>query len=156
MAHPSVALAPSSTEAAPAGRLWAAWASLPVVVRYGVAGLGTQGVYLTALWLALVGGMHYVLAISVAQVTAMAFAFPTYRSKVFEQRGSIPRQFVAFVGVWWTGAAMSFIGVPVLVESLGMHPLPAQLCVLVVVVVSSFLAHRRLTFGDRVSRVPRP
>ena len=73
-------------------------------------------------------------------------AAPTYRAQVFRSDGRILPQFATFLGVWWTGVAMSFVGVPLLVEGAGLRPLPAQVIVLVGVVTMSFLSHRGLTF----------
>ncbi len=120
-----------------------------MVVRYGMAGIVTQIVYLSVLTAALATGWHYLVGMALAQVGAIAFAFPTYRARVFRSGGRVLPQFATFLGVWWTGVAMSFVGVPLLVEGAGLRPLPAQLVVLVGVVTMSFLSHRGLTFRAR-------
>ena len=120
-----------------------------MVVRYGVAGVVTQIIYLSVLAAALAAGWHYLVGMALAQVGAIAFAFPTYRARVFRSDGRLLPQFVTFLGVWWTGVAMSFVGVPLLVEGAGFRPLPAQVLVLVGVVTMSFLSHRELTFRVR-------
>jgi putative flippase GtrA len=130
-----------------------------VVVRYGLAGGVTQIVYISVLMGTLAVGWHYLAGIGVAQVCAISFAFPTYRERVFCSNGRVLPQLWKFLGVWWTGAAMSFVGVPLMVEGLGIRPLPAQLLVLVGVVAMSFLSHRGITFraarDDGVSTVSR-
>lgn len=120
-----------------------------MVVRYGLAGGVTQIVYLSVLTVTLAIGWHYLAGMALAQVGAIAFAFPTYRAQVFRSDGRILPQFATFLGVWWTGVAMSFVGVPLLVEGAGLRPLPAQIIVLVGVVTMSFLSHRGLTFRAR-------
>ncbi len=122
------------------------WRALPVVVRYGLTGGVTQLIYLGVLGGALVAGTHYLGGLVLAQLAAMSFAFPAYRGLVFNASGSWTRQVIAFAGVWWTGAAMSFIGVPALVEVADVPPFRAQLLVLVVVVTVSFVGHRTVTF----------
>lgn len=123
------------------------WVSLPLVVRYGVAGGLTQVVYLGTLGLALSGGVHYVVGMGVAHLVAMTFAFPVYRRRVFRDRESpLRRQLVAFLGVWWTGAAVSVVAVPLMVELLGVQPFTAQVLVLVVVATASFVTHYGVTF----------
>ncbi|MBT9255913.1 GtrA family protein [Phycicoccus sp. MAQZ13P-2] len=146
MAQP--ALAPSTARASGA-LLRRSWAELPVVVRYAVVGGVTQAVYLSTLAGGLAVGAHYLVALVVAQLVAMAFAFPAYRGQVFRADGPLRRQLVAFVGVWWTGAALSLGGVPALVELGHLPPLPAQLLVLVLVVGLSFVGHLRVTFRRR-------
>lgn len=132
------------------------WARLPLVVRYGVAGAVTQVIYLSVLGFSLHTGLHYVLAIAAAQVVAICYAFPVYRNRVFSAEGPFTRQVTAFLGVWGTGALMSFIGVPLLVELVGLPPFAAQLVVLVAVFTFSFLAHRGLTFARRGVATPGP
>lgn len=122
--------------------------TLPLLLRYAVAGGLTYAIYLGAFIVALQLVDRYFVAICIAQVVAIAFAFPVYRNRVFRADGPLARQFVAFLGVWWVGAALSLAGVPLLVETTALGPLPAQLVVLVGVVGFSFLGHRRLTFGQ--------
>ncbi len=150
MAQPT--LAPPSS--AVPGRARQVWVALPVVVRYGVVGAMTQIVYLSVLGTALATGVHYLVGLVAAQLVAMAFAFPAYRGQVFRATGPVGRQLLAFLGVWWTGAAMSLVGVPLLVELGGLRPFVAQLLVLVAVVTLSFLGHREVTFRRRVSPTP--
>lgn len=131
------------------GRVRRTWAALPTVLRYGVVGGVTQVVYLSVLGGALVLGAHYLLALLTAQLVAIAFAFPAYRGLVFEATGPLGRQLVTFLGVWWSGAVTSIVGVPVCVEAFGLRPFVAQLVVLVLVVGLSFLGHLRVTFRQR-------
>lgn len=134
--------------AAPAmGRVRGLWRRVPTIVRYGLTGGVTQCIYLTTMAALLSADVDYMLALCGAQAAAIVFAFPAYRNVVFMAEGPLARQVGAFLGVWWTGAALSVIGVPVLVEMLGLAPLVAQVTVLSVVVVMSFLGHRNLTFG---------
>ena len=122
------------------------WKTLPTIVRYGVAGGTTQVIYLSTMSLALFMSAHYLLALLLAQAAAICFAFPVYRNLVFVAEGSMVRQLGTFLGVWWSGAAMSLLGVPALVEVADLPPLTAQLLVLVVVVTASYLGHRNVTF----------
>ena len=145
--------APSATDVRPALRPSLRWETLPTVVRYGLAGGATQVIYLSTMFSALFVDVHYVAALLLAQVAAICFAFPVYRNLVFVARGSLLRQLGTFLGVWWTGAAMSLLGVPALVEVAGLRPMTAQLLVLVVVVGASYLGHRTMTFR-RPSRSP--
>jgi putative flippase GtrA len=131
------------------------WRALPTMIRYGLAGGLTQVIYLATLSAALWSGTFYVGALVLAQVAAMTFAFPTYRNVVFVAEGSLRRQLGTFLGVWWTGAAMSLLGVPVLVEIAGLRPLAAQLAVLVLVVLMSYVGHRNITFKRSVREASR-
>jgi putative flippase GtrA len=135
-----------SLSSSPLSAVGRGWGGVPVIVRYGIAGMVTQIVYLSVLGAALALNWHYLLAMSLGQVCAIAFAFPTYRAQVFRSDGPWLPQLAKFLGVWWTGVAISFVGVPLLVEGFHVHPFPAQLVMLVGVVVMSFLSHRGITF----------
>ncbi|MGG5258032.1 GtrA family protein [Phycicoccus avicenniae] len=146
MAQPTLAPVPVTPDL---GRVRRTWAALPTVLRYGVVGGVTQVVYLSVLGGGLVLGAHYLLALVTAQLAAIVFAFPAYRGLVFQATGPIGRQLVTFLGVWWSGALTSIVGVPLCVEALGLRPFVAQLLVLVLVVGLSFLGHLRVTFRRR-------
>ena len=120
-----------------------------VLARYAASGALTQVVYLSLIALALAAGVHYMAAIVIAQAICLCFVFPLYRRRVFRSTGPVLRQFVTFLGVWSVGAAMSLVGVPLLVELVGMPPFVAQLVVLVVIFLFSFLSHHRVTFRQR-------
>ncbi len=132
------------------------WHRLPVMVRFGLVGAAAQVVYLVTLIAALATGLHYLLALVVAQVCTIGFAFPMHRNRVFGAEGPVRHQLLMFLGVWWTGAAASFLGVLALVEAVGLQPVPAQLIVMVVVAGWSFLANSRLSFRPRASIVVEP
>lgn len=133
----------------PASSWFARWLRFPLVVRFGLVGGAAQVVYLGALIPALATGMHYLLAVVTAQVVTIAFAFPMHKYLVFRSDGPIRRQFLMFLGVWWTGAVASFLGVLVLVEVVGLAPLPAQLVVMVLIAAWSFVANHRISFARR-------
>lgn len=118
-------------------------------VRYlvvaGTAALFYLGVLALGLWL----GLHYLIAILIAQVITIACAFPAYRTFVFQSRGRVLTDFVRFLSVWVSGAIAGIVVTPLLVELLGWHPLVAQVVAIVVVSVASFLGHRFFSFRDR-------
>ena len=122
---------------------------VPTLVRYALTGALTQVVYLSLIAAGLALGVHYMVAIVVAQSVVLAFVFPIYRRRVFRSTGPVLPQLLTFLGVWGVGAAMSLVGVPLLVELAGIPPFPAQLVVLVVIFVFSFLSHHRVTFRHR-------
>lgn len=122
------------------------WSTTPTLIRFAVVGATVQLVYLGSLSALLAMSIHYVSALLVAQVIAIAFAFPTYRVHVFEGTGPWRAQLVRFAGIWWSGATASLVGVPLLVELLHVPPMLGQLIVVVCVAALTFVAHRRVTF----------
>jgi putative flippase GtrA len=119
------------------------------MVRFGVVGVTTQLVYLGSVVAVMAAGLHYFVALLVAQICAIGFAFPMYRHQVFRSEGPVRAQFAAFLGVWWAGAAASLLGVPLLVEGTALNPLLAQVAVMLVVAVWGFLGHSRISFRQR-------
>lgn len=124
-------------------------ATLPVLVRYALSGVLAQVLYLGLIAGGLAAGLHYLVAIVAAQAVVLAVSFPVYRRRVFRSTGPVGRQLVTFLGVWGVGAAMSLVGVPLLVEVAGLHPLLAQVVVLGVIFVFSFVSHQQVTFRQR-------
>jgi putative flippase GtrA len=115
---------------------------------YAVAGLVALG-YLAVYGGLLALGVHYYLAIAIAQVITIAWAFPLYRRVVFRWEGPWYRAFPRFVGVWGGGMIAGFVATPLLVELAHVPPFWAQLITMVVVSVASYLLHRVVTFRRR-------
>jgi putative flippase GtrA len=114
-------------------------------IRYLAVAGSTTLVYL-GLLAALLTVLPYMLAILVAQAVIISVAFPTYRRLIFRStrpwRLDLPR----FVGVWAGGFLAGVVATPLLVELVGMPPLPAQVLAVVVVAVLSYLGHRFISF----------
>lgn len=110
-----------------------------------VAGLTALG-YLGLLALGLWAGLHYFVAILIAQAVTIVCAFPFYRQFVFESGSGVWPDFVRFLTVWTAGAVSGVVVTPLLVELADWHPLLAQVVAIAVVSVGSFLAHRFFTF----------
>lgn len=113
-----------------------------------IAGTTAVG-YLGLVAAGLSAGLPYMLAISAAQVVTIACAFPAYRILIFRSTGRVLGDFVRFLSVWSGGMVAGFVGTPLLVEVLGMAPLPAQILAVVVVAVGSYLGHRFFSFRHR-------
>jgi putative flippase GtrA len=114
-------------------------------IRYLAVAGSTTLVYL-GLLAALLTVLPYMLAILVAQAVIISVAFPTYRRLIFRStrpgRLDLPR----LVGVWAGGFLAGVVATPLLVELVGMPPLPAQVLAVVVVAVLSYLGHRFISF----------
>lgn len=113
-----------------------------------VAGCTSLG-YIGLVALGLRTGVHYMIAILIAQAITIACAFPAYRNLVFQSRGTIPADFVRFLSVWASGAIAGLVATPFLVEVFGMPPLIAQVLAIIVIAVASYLGHRFFSFRHR-------
>lgn len=102
--------------------------------------------YLAVYWLLLQLGIHYFVALTLAQVAAISVAFPSYRRFVFEVKHGWKADALRFLSVWASGMVAGMVGTPALVELLGWDPFIAQCVSIVVVSVGSFFAHKFFSF----------
>ena len=114
---------------------------------YVVAALVAAG-YLGLYALLLATHLHYYLAIVIAQVVTIVWAFPFYRRFVF-RTAPASGDFVRFLGVWAGGAIAGFVLTPVLVEFFAVPPFWAQLATMILVSLASFVSHAMFTFRSR-------
>jgi putative flippase GtrA len=119
------------------------------LVRYGISAGSVAVLYVLIYGIGLQLGLHYFVAILIAQVIAICVAFPLYRAFVFASTGPVRSDFVKFLGVWSGGAIAGIVATPILVEVFGVHPFWAQVFSILVISVASFLAHRVFTFNRR-------
>ena len=89
---------------------------------------------------------HYLLALGVAQVVCLLFAFTTYKIGVFRTRGDILREFGAFASFYLATYAANWLVLPLLVELGRIPPAPAQIGFTAITVVGSWFWHTRVTF----------
>jgi putative flippase GtrA len=114
-------------------------------IRYLAVAGSTTLVYL-GLLAALLTVLPYMLAILVAQAVIISVAFPTYRRLIFRSTRPWRQDLPRVVGVWAGGFLAGVVATPLLVELVGMPPLPAQVLAVVVVAVLSYLGHRFISF----------
>jgi putative flippase GtrA len=114
-------------------------------IRYLAVAGSTTLVYL-GLLAALLTVLPYMLAILVAQAVIISVAFPTYRRLIFRSTRPWRQDLPRLVGVWGGGFLAGVVATPLLVELVGMPPLPAQVLAVVVVAVLSYLGHRFISF----------
>lgn len=118
-------------------------------VRYLIVAGVTSVVSWCCVAMGLFFGWHYLAATVFAQIAPIPFAFPAYRTLVFESRGTLWADFVRFLSVWTGGTIIGIGAAPFLVEVWHFHPVAAQIFVTAVVAIGSYLAHRFFTFRKR-------
>lgn len=90
---------------------------------------------------------HYQVALLVAQVISLCFAYGSYKLTVFRTRGgNVAREMGAFSVFYIIAAAVNWVALPLLVERLGLGPNIAQTGFSVLLMISSYFWHSRLTF----------
>lgn len=122
-------------------------------LRYLVAGglntLFGLGFYPALLWFSPWLARHYMTALVLSQVVCVLFAFTTYKIGVFRGGGSVVRQLGMFSTFYYAVFAVNLVALPLLVQGLGVRPIPAQLGFSIVTLVGSYFWHSAVTFRAR-------
>ncbi|MFE5409115.1 GtrA family protein [Microbacterium sp. NPDC056569] len=102
--------------------------------------------YTLFLWLfhSLPGG--YMIALVVAQIVSVLCAFVLYRHIVFRVKGHVWRDLLRFSSVYAVSFAINLVMLPVLVEVLHIHPLVAQIAIVTVTTIVSYVGHNYFSF----------
>ncbi len=95
---------------------------------------------------------HYMIALGIAQVVSLCFAFVMYKLTVFRTRSNIAREAGSFVSFYAVTYTINWLALPILVESLHIAPSIAQFGFGVLMTAASYLWHNRVTFGASPGR----
>lgn len=119
-------------------------------VRYLLAGAANTAFGLSffpaLLWLSPWFTRHYMAALLLSQVVCVVFAFSTYKIGVFRTRANILREFAYFSSYSYAVFGANLIALPLLVQGLGLHPIPAQFGFSLLTVFISYFWHKGVTF----------
>lgn len=119
-------------------------------LRFAAAGVANTvfglGIYPLLLWAVPAFHTHYLIALGIAQAVSLCFAYTTYKLGVFRTRGNLVREFGAFASFYLANYAANWIILPILVEIGGVPPVIAQLGFALVIIVTSWFWHSRVTF----------
>lgn len=119
-------------------------------VRYLLAGAANTAFGLSffpaLLWMWPWFARNYMVALVLSQVVCVIFSFSTYKIGVFRTRANILREFAYFSSYSYTVFAANLIALPLLVQGLGLHPIPAQFGFAMVTLIGSYFWHRAVTF----------
>jgi putative flippase GtrA len=118
-------------------------------VRYLLVAGSVALAYLGLVALCLSFLLPYMLAIAIAQVITISFAFPLYRKLIFRATEPPLRGFLRFLSVWAGGLVAGFIATPLLVELTAIPPLAAQVLAVTIVSCASFLGHKFFSFQPK-------
>jgi putative flippase GtrA len=121
-------------------------------IRYLIVGAGTNVVYFCLFWLGwhlLEGSLPYLAVTAMANLATALIVYPVYRTFVFGSSTGWLRGFSKFYTVYLVGLGCSVLGMPLLIEVLGLPVLLAQAIMIALVPVVSYLLHRFWTFADQ-------
>lgn len=92
--------------------------------------------------------LHYLSILTISQVLCVTFAFLTNKFFVFRTFGNYLREFGKFVTFHLSYFLVNLVVLPSLVELAGMNPVWAQTLFAVLVIVTSYFWHSRITFSS--------
>lgn len=96
---------------------------------------------------------HYLTVLTISQVVCIAFAFLTNKFLVFKTSGNYLRESGKFLAFHISYFLVNLAALPALVVFAGMKPVWAQTLFAMLVIVTSYFWHSRITFSS--SKVPR-
>lgn len=91
-------------------------------------------------------GLHYLVVLSISQVFCVTAAFLTNKFLVFRTSGNYLREYGRFITFHLSYFLVNLGALPFLVEIMHMNPVWAQTLFAVLVIVSSYFWHSRITF----------
>jgi len=125
-------------------------------LRYLMAGAANTALGFTfypfLLWAVPFFRTHYLVALGVAQVVCLCFAYMTYKLGVFRTQGNVMREFGFFSSFYLFVYAANWALLPLLVEYAHMDPAIVQVGFSLIVLVGSYFWHSRVTFRSEGGR----
>ena len=91
--------------------------------------------------------LHYLVVLTVTQIFCVTFSFLTNKFLVFRTSGSFLQEYGKFVVFHFSYFLVNLAVLPLLVEIGGMNPVWAQTMFAVLVIVTSYFWHSRITFS---------
>lgn len=95
---------------------------------------------------------HYMVALAIAQVTSLIFAFFVYKIGVFRTRANLINEFSKFSSFYLINYAANWIILPLLVEIGGISPIISQFGFAFVLMTGSWFWHSNITFSAKRDR----
>lgn len=109
-----------------------------------LVGLAAYPVLYFALgWLAL----DYIVILAICQVFCICFAYLTHKFFVFKTQGNYVREYLRFITFHLVLFGVNVVVLRFLVERLTLSPVWSQLGFALLVVITSYLWHSRITFS---------
>lgn len=92
--------------------------------------------------------LHYLTILVISQLVCVVFAFLTNKFLVFRTSGNYLQEFGKFLTFHFSYFLVNLAALPALVEFAGMNPVWGQTLFAVLVIVTSYFWHSRITFSS--------
>ena len=90
--------------------------------------------------------VHYMILVVISNIVGITNAYISYKFFVFKTKGNYLREYFRFYVVYGFSMIIGLILLPLIVELLHISPLVAQLFIVVITVIISYLGHRNFSF----------
>lgn len=132
------------------------WSQRGTQIRFVIAGgfntLFGLGMYPLLLWVSDTLHRHYMIALVVAQMLSLCFAFAVYKFTVFRTRHGSVGEFSRFLPFYLVNYAINWAALPLLVRLARLDPIVAQFVFSIILMISSYFWHSRITFRTSKGR----
>lgn len=92
---------------------------------------------------------NFMIGLVIAQALSLCFAFTVYKLTVFRTRAGVFGEFGRFLPFYLFNYAVNWVALPVLVKLAHIDPIIAQCGFSLVLMVSSYFWHSRITFRGK-------
>lgn len=89
---------------------------------------------------------RYMVGLGIAQAISIIFAFVNYKHMVFKTSGNSKSEFIRFFAFYLINFGSNWIALPFLVEIMKINPIIAQTIFVIIIMVTSYFWHNRITF----------
>lgn len=145
---------PDIVDSSPAGRPAKSPGPLMAIVKnekiafliVGVANTVIGALWFIAFEVALGSFAGYMVSLLMAHIASVLCAFSLYRWLVFRVRGHVLRDLIRFEMVYLGALALNAVLLVLFVEAIGFEPIPAQLMIVFLSAMISYVGHKRFSF----------
>lgn len=90
--------------------------------------------------------LHYTIILAISQIFCITFSYSTNKIIVFKTKGNYMKEYVRFILFHGVYFVVNLVALPAMVEIGRMSPMVSQLIFSVIVIVTSYAWHSRITF----------
>ncbi len=91
--------------------------------------------------------LHYLVVLCISQAVCITFAFVTNKFLVFRTKGNYVPEFLRFLTFHLSYFTANLVALPLMVNLFSMNPVIAQSLFAIMIIVSSYFWHSRITFS---------
>lgn len=121
-------------------------------INYIIAGIWNTVfgyIFFAFLYLCFSKIVHYMILFVVSNILSITNAYISYKFFVFKTKSNYLKEYMRFYVVYGFSLLLGIIFLPIFVELFHINPLIAQVFIIVITVVISYIGHKEYSFGVR-------